>query len=114
MATEDFNGDGFDDLAVEFRAGDINDLVYAAVVNVFAGSASDITSESNQVWFQDQPGAKGLSEKFNLFGDSLSMGDFNGNGFDDLAIGVTEENIGNIVDAGAANVLFDSADGLTA
>ena len=56
---------------------------------------------------------EGTSEEFDLFGDSLSVGDFNGDGFDDLAIGVTEENIGNIIDAGAANVLFGSANGLT-
>src|SRR5204863_4709421 len=40
--------------------------------------------------------------------------DFNGDGFADLAIGVSSEDVGTIADAGAVNVLYGSAAGLQA
>lgn len=42
------------------------------------------------------------------------MVDFNGDGYADLAIGVPAENIGTAYDAGAVNVLYGSAGGLSA
>jgi FG-GAP repeat len=49
---------------------------------------------------------------------SQTLGDFNGDGFADLAIGVPGEDIGDFPsiyeDAGAVNVLHGSAAGLTA
>ena len=44
----------------------------------------------------------------------MASGDFDGDGKDDLAIGAPGEDIGAIADAGAANVLYGSAAGLTA
>jgi hypothetical protein len=45
-------------------------------------------------------------------------GDFNGDGFDDLAIGVPGEDViteaGTITDAGAVNVIYGSSSGLSA
>jgi FG-GAP repeat len=45
-------------------------------------------------------------------------GDFNGDGFDDLAIGVPDEDViteaGTITDAGAVNVIYGSSSGLSA
>ena len=40
--------------------------------------------------------------------------DFNGDGFEDKAIGVPYEDIGSIVDAGAVHVIYGSARGLNA
>ena len=40
--------------------------------------------------------------------------DFNGDGRDDLAIGVPGENVDFITDAGAVNVIYGSPSGLTA
>ena len=36
---------------------------------------------------------------------SATYGDFNGDGYDDLAVGVPDEDLGSIVDAGAVNVI---------
>ena len=44
----------------------------------------------------------------------MSTGDLNGDGFDDVAVGVPWESIGTVVEAGAVNVILGSASGLTA
>jgi hypothetical protein len=46
------------------------------------------------------------------FGTALAIGDFNGDGIDDLAIGVPGEDVDGISNAGAVNVLYGSAGGL--
>ena len=53
-------------------------------------------------------GIKGVAEAADLFGFALAAGDFDGDLFDDLAIGVPGENSG----AGAVNVLYGSSDRL--
>jgi len=45
---------------------------------------------------------------------STVSGDFNGDGRDDLAIGVPFEDVGSIADAGAVNVLYGRSAGLNA
>src|SRR5919198_5628860 len=42
------------------------------------------------------------------------FGDFNGDGFADLAVGVPLEDVGTVANAGAVNVIYGSAAGLTA
>lgn len=46
-------------------------------------------------------------------GQGVERADFNGDGVGDLAVGVPEENVGTVVDAGAVNVIYGSAGGLT-
>jgi hypothetical protein len=56
-----------------------------------------------------------IAESSDELGRSLTSGDFNGDGFDDLAIGVPREDIGNIQNAGAVNVIYGTQGvGLTA
>ena len=54
------------------------------------------------------------AEAFDLFGYSLAAGDFNGDDFDDLAVGVVGEDVavfqGDAANAGAINVLYGSAE----
>ncbi|PON12187.1 hypothetical protein C2W62_40930 [Candidatus Entotheonella serta] len=47
-----------------------------------------------------------------MFGESLAAGDFNGDGNDDLAIGVSDEDIGRARNAGRVVILFGSLEGL--
>lgn len=111
----DFNGDGFDDLAIGVPKEDIGNIRDAGAVNVIYGSnGTGLTSRGNQLWHQGVRGVKGKAEAGDLFGNSIAAGDFNGDGYDDLAIGAPNENWGTIVDAGAINVLYGSANvGLT-
>ncbi|MEU9731132.1 VCBS repeat-containing protein [Streptomyces sp. NPDC048002] len=68
------------------------------------GSATGITQDTGNV--------PGTSEGNDWFGYELDLGDINGDGFLDLAIGVAGENIGSAVNTGAVTVLYGTASGL--
>lgn len=109
----DFNGDGFDDLAIGIPFEDIG-AVNAGAVQVIYGSASRLRSAGNQLWHQNNLTGDDGAQANDLFGSALAWGDFNGDGFDDLAIGIEGENIGSVPDAGAVYVLMGSSSGLKA
>jgi hypothetical protein len=107
LTAGDFNGDGYDDLAIGVPNEDYpNTVPDSGGVNVLYGTPSGLDSDGSQFWSQDSPGILGSAEAFDYFGYSLTAGDFNGDGHDDLAIGVPEESIGSIPDAGGVNVLY--------
>ena len=110
LASGDFNGDGWDDLAV----GGPHDLSGAGVVNVLYGSKLGLTAAGDDLWYQDAPGVEGVSEDGDEFGREVVAGDFNDDGYDDLAIGVPGEAISTTADAGLVNVLYGGSGGLGA
>lgn len=57
-----------------------------------------------------------LSSSYESFGFSLAAGDFNSDGYDELAIGVPREGVNhNTIDfAGAVHVIYGTAQGLSA
>jgi hypothetical protein len=114
LACGDFDDDGYDDLAIGAPGEAIGTLTGAGAVNVLYGSADGLTATGNDIWYQDIDGIEGTSEASDLFGTSLTSGDFDDDGHDDLAIGAPGEAIGTLTSAGAVNVLYGSADGLTA
>lgn len=113
LAAGDFNGDGYDDLAIGAFLEDIEPIEDAGVVHVLNGSATGLTAANNDLWYQDRPGVQGDAEAGDGFGSSLAVGDFNGDGYDDLAVGVAQEDIGSVVNAGAVHEFRGSSNGLT-
>jgi disulfide bond formation protein DsbB len=113
LATGDFDGDGYVDLAVGVEEEEVGGVLYAGAVNIIYGSAEGLSEAGNQFWHQDSPGIAGGAEEVDLFGWSLAAGDFDGDGYTDLAVGVWGEEVGGVLYAGAVNVIYGSADGLS-
>lgn len=113
LASGDFDADGHADLAVGVPGEDIGGDLDTGAVHVLYGGPSGLTASGGQMWHQDSAGVPGAGESGDRFGDSLAVGDLDGDGFDDLVIGVPGEAIGTIAHAGAVVVLRGSADGVT-
>lgn len=113
----DFNGDGIADLAIGAPNEDVGTEGDAGAVHVLYGTATGLSGSNLQIWTQNSPGVEDVAEASDLFGYSLAAGDFNGDGFDDLAVGVVGEDVavfnGTAAEGGAINVLYGSAAGLT-
>ena len=69
-------------------------------------------SSIDDLWSQDARGIKGRAERLDNFGSAVAIGDLDGDGIGDLAIGVELEDVGAARDAGAVNVLYGSRAGL--
>jgi hypothetical protein len=113
LAAGDFDGDGYDDLAIGIPLEDVGNVVDAGAVQILYGSAIGLSATGNQLWTQDNPDILGGAEEDDRFGTSLAAGDFNNFGYDDLAIGVPGENPGGGDSAGVVNVLYGTAAGLS-
>ena len=103
LTAADFNGDGFDDLAV----GVPRENSGRGAVNVIYGSRSRLSSNGNQSWSQEQDDITGGAERGNGFGSALAGADFNGDGFDDLGVGLPGEDGGSVI------VIYGSSNRLT-
>jgi hypothetical protein len=112
----DFNGDGFEDLAIGIPSEDVGSIANAGAVNVIYGSASGLSStvSGDLLLTQYSVNVPDSAEADDGFGDSLATGDFNGDNYADLAIGVPHENVGSIADAGAVHIIYGSSAGLKA
>src|SRR5690606_6316400 len=106
LATGDFDGDGLDDLAVGVYRDRASGEDGAGAVNVLYGHAGGLADPRNQLWHEDSPGVLGTPEVNDFFGAAVAAGDFDGDGFGDLAIGVTGQAVLGEDDAGAVSVLY--------
>lgn len=109
VATADFNKDGYPDVAVgaPTDATGANRDVVSGTVTVFAGGSNG--PATGKVLLQSEFGA--ADEAGDLYGSTLATGDFNKDGWADLAVGTPGEQIGTI-QAGAVAVFYGSAAGL--
>jgi hypothetical protein len=108
----DFNGDGFADLGVGAPGEDVGGISDAGALNVLVGSADGLQPTAG-IFLQGSGGVAGTAEQGDAFGAAVAKGDFNDDGFFDLAVGAPGEDVGSVPDAGAVNLLYGSGGGLT-
>jgi len=113
VASGDFDGDGVLDLAVSVPGERVNGLISAGTVQVFRGGASGFSLSNSSIWHQGSAWGAAELESFDEFGSALASGDFDGDGYDDLAIGCPQETFGQLHFGGAVYVLYGSASGLS-
>jgi hypothetical protein len=113
LAAGDFDCDGFDDLAVGMPGEDLVGGVNAGRLIVLYSNQVEVSLDFHQVWGQNSPVVEDDAEPNDRFSQVLAAGDFDGNGCDDLAVGVPLEDIGADANAGAVNVLYGGVGGLT-
>ena len=85
----------------------------AGAVNVLSGSAGGLSGAGSQLFTQNTADVPGADEPFDFFGLAVTAGDFDNNGFADLAVGAPFEGVGSSEAAGAVTVLDGSAIGLS-
>ncbi len=134
LAVGDFGG-GFDDLAIGVPHED-TDVGDAGAVEVIYGSNAGLDPNGpnqDQLWTQDSANVEDAEEEDDQFGSALVAGNFDdtygedlaigyslaaanfgGDQRDDLAVGVPYEEILGETWAGAVNVIYGAANGLSA
>lgn len=109
LAAGDFNADGRSDLAIGIAGERVNGIDEAGAVAVLYGGNSGLSFALNQLFHQDVTGILDSCEANDHFGSQIAAGDIDGDGYDDLAIGVPDEDIGGASNAGLIHLLYGAA-----
>ncbi|WP_030601635.1 FG-GAP repeat domain-containing protein [Streptomyces fulvoviolaceus] len=112
---QDFNGDGYEDLAVGSSSAKVNGKSGAGYVAVLFGSASGLKTSTKKVYTQASSGIPGTVEANDHFGFRLAAADLDEDGYTDLVVDVDNEQWkqNGIARDGSRTVLWGSRGGLT-
>jgi len=82
---------------------------------VYGSTGTGLSGTGDQFWHQGSTGISLSEEASEFFGFALAAGDFNGDGYDDLAIGIPQDNAGDpvVAHSGAVVVLYGSRNKLS-
>jgi hypothetical protein len=112
LASGDFDGDGVSDLGVASPG----EILGTGAVGDLLGGPSGLSGVGSRTWTQDSAGITDEPEIDDRFATALAAGDFDGDGYQDLGVGVPYEDFegGGHMDNGALHVLYGTAVGLAA
>jgi hypothetical protein len=108
----DFNGDGYRDLAIAAPIAKVSSKSGAGYVAIVYGTASGLDTSKRQIISQATDGIPGTPESGDYFGDRLTTGDMDGDGYTDIVVGVHSEKIGSTDSYGTLTVLWGGASGV--
>ncbi|MFF4504630.1 FG-GAP-like repeat-containing protein [Streptomyces sp. NPDC001401] len=109
----DFNGDGIGDVAFSASGAYVGGHKNAGQLVVLYGTATGVSSAKRSTISQNTAGSPGTAETGDAFASDTAYADFNGDGYDDLAVGSPGEDVGSDVDGGGLAILWGSASGIT-
>ncbi|MFI1187582.1 FG-GAP and VCBS repeat-containing protein [Streptomyces californicus] len=110
---DDFNGDGYPDLATPYELTGMRDGTVSfggGAVLVTFGGPKGLTTKT-QLVHQDSPGVPGAGEENDRFGSALASADLDRDGYADLVVGNPTEEYGK-TPVGSITVVWGSAKGL--
>jgi len=110
-ACGDVDGDNIDDLIVGVPGNVVGGRADAGGINLILGAANGLEASGTNFWHQNRSGVSNKAQKGDRFGAALAVGDFNGDGFADVAAGVPGERVGGGESAGMVTVLYGSNGG---
>ncbi|MFH9005379.1 VCBS repeat-containing protein [Streptomyces afghaniensis] len=109
----DFNHDGIGDVAFSASGAYVNGKKDAGQLVVLYGTKTGVSSAKRSAISQNTAGNPGTAESGDVFGADSAYADFNGDGYDDLAVSSPLEDVGSDKDGGGVAVLWGSAQGIT-
>ncbi len=110
VAFGNFNGDPWPDLAIGAPGEQELGTTESGAVHILYGNAVGLNAANDQ--FLTEGVIDADVDAFDRFGTSLTAGDFNGDGRDDLAIGAPLDNSLGFVNAGEVTVVYGTSAGL--
>ncbi|MFF4980716.1 VCBS repeat-containing protein [Streptomyces sp. NPDC001046] len=109
----DFNHDGIGDVVFSAVGAYVNGKKDAGQLVVLYGTESGVNSSKRSVISQNTTGSPGTAEAGDVFSADSAYADFNGDGYDDVAVSAPMEDVGSDKDGGTVAVLWGSAQGIT-
>ncbi|MFJ5305467.1 FG-GAP and VCBS repeat-containing protein [Streptomyces sp. NPDC088350] len=113
VAKADFNGDGIGDVVASAPGASVGGHANAGQIVVLYGTATGVSSAKRTTLSQNSGNVPGNAESGDYFGYHTAYADFNGDGYDDLAVSSPYEKVGTDTDGGALAILWGSKNGLT-
>lgn len=114
LASAELGRSAHADLAVGVPAEDHSARGNAGAVHVLYGTAAGVSTAGATMFTQSTAGVNGVADAFDRFGDSLVAANFGRSAQADLAIGVPFEDAVGVTDAGAVEILYGTANGVSA
>ncbi len=114
---DDFNGDGYRDVVLNLHFHSTSTRHLSGAAMVLYGSPTGLSSTNRKLITQNTAGVPGTAESVDWFGHASTSGDFDGDGYADLAVSAPREGYESggttWTDAGTVTLLWGGPKGLT-